>query len=322
MTTEGLPWGVRPMLATAGPLPQGDQWTYEVKWDGYRALVTLQPGAEVPVTVMTRAGNIVTGSYPELQTMADAIGIDVVLDGEIVAFDETGSPSFHRLQTRGGVSGRDAIMRAQTNPIVFVVFDVLHLAGMNTRELPLSHRRTVLDRLDGLDLAGATAWRRSAAYEDGVSLHAATKAANLEGVVAKRLDAPYANGVRSKSWIKVKHLSIDEFLIGGWVPGEGRRERSIGALLLGTPVSDEPGAPLTYTGKVGTGFTDAELDRLYGLLAPTRSDTSMFTVNTEEKTAIYVEPNYWCRVEYGEISPTQMLRFPSYKGLVIEHEEV
>lgn len=263
------------MLATAGPLPEGDQWTYEVKWDGYRALVTLQPGAEVPVTVMTRAGNIVTGSYPELHAMADAIGIDVVLDGEIVAFDEAGSPSFHRLQTRGGVSGRDAIMRAQTNPMVFVVFDVLHLAGMNPRELPLSHRRTVLD---GLDLEGATAWRRSAAYEDGVSLHAATKAANLEGIVAKRLDAPYANGVRSKSWIKVKHLSINEFIIGGWVPGEGRRERSIGALLLGTPVSDEPGAPLAYTGKVGTGFTDAELDRLYALLAPTRSDTSMFTV--------------------------------------------
>lgn len=319
MSSEALPWAVRPMLATSGVLPQGDQWTYEVKWDGYRALLTLRPGAEVPVTVMTRAGNIVTGSYPELQSMADALGITVVLDGEIVAFDEAGLPSFHRLQGRGGVSGRDAIMRSRTNPIVFVVFDVLHLAGMNTRELPLSHRRTVLD---GLDLEGAAAWRRSTAYDDGASLHAATKAANLEGIVAKRLDSPYVSGVRSKNWIKVKHMSIDEFIIGGWVPGEGRRERSIGALLLGTPISDEPGSPLAYTGKVGTGFTDAELDRLYALLSPDRVASSRFNVNTEERTAVYVAPKHWCREEYGEISPTQMLRFPSYKGLVVQHEEV
>jgi bifunctional non-homologous end joining protein LigD len=302
------------MLASPGPLPKGDMWTYEVKWDGYRALVYLQPGEANPVTVMTRAGNDASGAYPELRTMAEAIGVTAVLDGEVVAFDEAGLPSFHRLQSRGGVGGRDAELRVAGNPVVFVAFDLLHLNGLNMRGLPLVQRRQILEQLD---FEGAHSWRLSTSHADGAALHAATLDAGLEGVIAKRLDSPYSVGVRSPSWVKVKHLTIDEFIIGGWVPGEGRRERTIGALLLGMVESDDESAPMRWIGKVGTGFTDAELDRLYNLLAPDKIDVRPFHNNPGERTAVYVSSRHTCRVEYREWSPSGTLRFPSYKGLVI-----
>jgi bifunctional non-homologous end joining protein LigD len=301
------------MLASPGPLPRGDMWTYEVKWDGYRALIYLQPGAANPVTIMTRAGNDVTNTYPELKGMADAIGMTAVLDGEIVAFDEAGQPSFHRLQARGGVSGRDSELRMHSNPVVFVAFDLLHLNGLNMRSLPLSQRRQLLDQLD---FEGAINWRISTSHSDGALLHAATNDAGLEGVIAKRLDSPYSPGVRSPSWVKIKHNTIDEFIIGGWVPGEGRRERTIGALLLGLVESDDPAAPMRWIGKAGTGFTDAELDRLYDLLGPDKTAQRPFHNDPGEKTAVYVSSRHTCRVEYREWSPSGTLRFPSYKGLV------
>ncbi len=330
MTTEALPVGLTPMLASPGPLPDGDVWAYETKWDGVRAVVTVGAGASVNAgagddrtfRIESRRGLDQTGSFPELTALLEVLdGHDVVLDGEIVAFDEGGRPSFHRIQHRLGVTGMGAVSRTQSVPIVYAVFDLLHLDGQSTRALPWTARRKLLELL--IDEPGPF-WRLSAVYDDGAMLWAATREAGLEGVVAKRRDAPYAPGRRSASWVKVKHVTRDRFLIAGWCPGEGRRSGGLGALILALPETDAPvsgpvGAPpLRYVGKVGTGFNDAELTRLGALLAERAlaDTTSTVTPDPREPGQRFIGSELWCEVEYLEWSPEGLLRFPSYKGLV------
>ena len=139
--------------------------------------------------------------------------------------------------------------------------------------------------------------------------------------MAKRTDTPYRPGVRSSTWIKIKHNTVDEFVIGGWVPGEGRREQAIGALILGLRSGSEPHSRLTFVGKVGTGFTAAELDRIYGLLKPLQQATRPFIQDPGERTAVWVEPTESCRVEFHEWTPAGIVRFPSYKAMVPRTEK-
>lgn len=302
-----------PMLATAGDLPRGDRWVYEIKWDGIRALVAVRADGSVSVT--TRLGNDATASFPELAGLGPllaAAGVTALIDGEIVAFGADGRPSFARLQQRLGVGGADASRRAAQVPVVFAAFDLLHLNGMSTRSLPWTDRRSLLERIWPGD---GPAWRLPAVHDDGDSLLAAVRKADLEGVVAKRRTAPYLAGRRSPAWIKVKHLNVDDVVIGGWVPGERGRSGTIGALLVGTPVTDAPGAPLRYLGRVGTGFTTAELTRLGATLAALATDTSPFQ-GFHDPAAHYVSPTLRCRVEYREITPDGVMRHPSYQGLI------
>ena len=301
------------MLATPGPLPHGDGWSYEVKYDGIRALVRVE--ADNCVVITSRAGNDITATFPELHTIAEALdGNSATLDGEIIAMADDGLPSFHRLQERLGVFGSDALRRATLNPVIFIVFDLVELNGLSTTDVPLTARRALLDQLTGLN--DGPNWRRVTVYDDGDALLELTRSVGLEGVVAKRNDARYVGGQRSPNWIKVRNLTTDEFVIGGWVPGEGRRLRTIGALLLGLPESDDADSPLRWIGKVGTGFTDAALDELYLLLAPDVIATRPFTNDPGERTAVYVRPRHRCLVEYREWSPGGVLRFPSWRGLV------
>jgi bifunctional non-homologous end joining protein LigD len=309
--SETLPLTLSPMLATAGQLPIGPGWVYETKWDGIRGMIAIDGAGAV--RIRSRAGNDNTEQFPELTALSGpADGHSLLLDGEIVAFGDDGLPSFNRLQGRLGVMGPAAMIRSQTNPVLFVLFDLLHIDGFSTRRLPLASRRALLDQLE---FGRGSCWHVSPQHEDGQELAAITRAAGLEGVVAKRLDAPYSPGVRSKTWIKQRNLHEDEFVIGGWVPGEGRRESSIGALLLGVRVDDQSDQ-LQWVGKAGTGFTDAELTRLKGLLAPLVRPTSPFDGDVGEKTAVFTEPRLVAKVAYGEYSPDGLLRFPSYKGLV------
>lgn len=314
---EALPFALTPMLASIGPLPTGANWVYELKWDGVRALVAHDTTALVGrrMRIWSRNGNVVTETYPELAALADVLAEhDVVLDGEIVAFDDAGRPSFNRIQERLGVKASDAIIRARINPVVFVAFDLLHLDGLSTRSLPWRSRRALLEQL-GLDVGQN--WRLSTVHDDGAELHEATRAADLEGVLAKRVDAPYSAGLRSLAWIKVKNLTTDEFVIGGWVPGDGRRQSMIGALLLGLPTSDAPDSPLRWVGRAGTGFSMRELERLHELLEPDLTAVSPFVNDPGEKAAMFVGSRHCCRVEYREMTKDGILRFPSYKGLVV-----
>jgi bifunctional non-homologous end joining protein LigD len=200
--------------------------------------------------------------------------------------------------------------RARDNPVVYVLFDVLYLDGRLLLERPYQERRALLD---GLGLQGP-AWQTPAAQVgDGAALLEASARQGLEGLIAKRLDSPYEPGRRSSAWIKVKNTRRQELVIGGWVPGEGRRQERIGALLVG--YYDDDGF-LHYAGRVGTGFTDRTLADLSARLRPLRRRTSPFAEPTKlPRGAVFCEPGLVAEVEFSEWTPAGMLRAPSFKGL-------
>ena len=308
-----MPEHVVPMLAKLSTLPPDDErWAYEIKWDGVRAVAYIPDKG--PVRLESRNLNDVTRQYPEAAAVGAALKKSAVLDGEVVAFDELGRPSFERLQGRMHLTGPDAIdARTRSNPIAYCIFDILYLDGESLMRLPYTERRA---RLEQLDLNGPT-WR-TPAYRagDGAELLAASAQQGLEGIVAKRLDSTYEPGRRGGQWLKVKNTRSQELVIGGWVPGEGRRQGRIGALLMGYYDHDPPEPELRYAGKVGTGFNASELDKLEGLLAPLRRDTSPFTgVRQPERGALFVDPELVAEVEFNEWTKQTMLRHPSYKGL-------
>ena len=299
-----LPRDLSPMLAVTGALPGGGGWSYEVKWDGVRALVAVEAGR---VRLHSRAGNEVTGGYPELGQV-DAGPAELLLDGEVVAFDAQGRPDFGRLQERMHVRGPSpALMRA--TPVALVLFDVLHVDGESLLGAPYDARR---ERLEALPLAGP-AWQVPPAFPgDGEVLLASTSAQGLEGVVAKRRDSPYLPGRRSDAWVKVKHVSRQSAVVVGWKAGEGGRSGQLGSLLLA--VQGAPG--LEFAGHVGTGFTAATLRRVGELLAPLATAVAPCEVPREHaRVARWVRPELVVDVEFTGWTRDGRLRHPSYKGL-------
>jgi bifunctional non-homologous end joining protein LigD len=223
---EAMPARLVPMLAATGALPPHQEaWAFEVKWDGVRAIAYAQPGR---LRLESRNLNDVSAAYPEVRGLVEDLGMcEAVLDGEVVAFDENGRPSFERLQRRMHVTAPSAVRRlAASTPVVYAIFDLLYLDGHSLMELPYSERRA---RLEALELNGP-AWRVPAAHPGaGAELLKATREQGLEGIVAKRLDSRYEPGRRTGAWLKIKHTLRQELVIGGWLPGEGRRARRIGA---------------------------------------------------------------------------------------------
>jgi bifunctional non-homologous end joining protein LigD len=233
----------------------------------------------------------------------------VVLDGELVAFDEADRPSFQRLQGRIHLASPQEIAeRARAIPVTFVIFDLLHLGGRNTRELSYEQRR---EELEGLRLDGPS-WQTPGYHVgEGSKLFKASRRQGLEGVVAKRLGSPYLPGKRGGAWLKIKNHRSQEVVIGGWLPGKGRRSGTIGALLAGYNEDGE----LRFAGKVGTGFGEEDLRRLHERLQPLRRETSPFTGRQPERGSIFVEPELVAEVEFGEWTNAGTMRHPAFKGL-------
>jgi bifunctional non-homologous end joining protein LigD len=313
--TEPLPQGLRPMTATLGTLPEDEEgWAFEIKWDGVRALAYVEGGR---VSFESRTGHDQTATFPELRKLGDALaGREAVLDGEIVAFDEHGRPSFQQLQGRLGVGSETGVRRRMAQaPAHYMLFDLLFLDGRSYMREPYSERRRLLE---GLELAGSS-WRTPGYHVgDGQGLLEASRMQGLEGIVAKRLDSDYRPGRRSRSWIKIKNVGRQEFVIGGWTHGEGGRGGSIGAVLVGyhepadAPVGERR---LRYAGKVGTGFTAQTLADLHARLEPLGRQTSPFEGGTLPRRANWVEPELVCEVEFREWTRAGTLRAPSFKGL-------
>jgi bifunctional non-homologous end joining protein LigD len=306
-----LPEHVRPMLATLGELPKDDaNWSYEMKWDGVRALAYVQNGR---ARFTSRNDIDVTVSYPELHSLAEQLGeTPVLLDGEIVSFDDAGRPSFKRLQQRMHVASAATARRlAETDPAVYLIFDLLHLDGRDVFDLPYTQRRELLE---GLELEGGS-WQTPPAFSgDGPDAVAASKEQGLEGVMAKRSSSRYLPGRRSPDWVKVKNFHTQEVVVGGWSPGKGRREGTVGALLLGVPTPEG----LRYVGQVGTGFTDAMLHDLAARLHRIARKTSPFSPDVpraDARDAQWVTPELVGEVAFGEWTGDGRLRHPSWRGL-------
>jgi bifunctional non-homologous end joining protein LigD len=304
-----LPDKIEPMLAsTSKHLPVGDKWAYEIKWDGVRAIGYADGGR---LRLESRNGNNVTPRYPELRALGRALGThEAILDGEVVALDANGRPSFQRLQRRMHLTSEGMVRRlSQSEPVVYMVFDLLWLDGHSLLELTYEQRRSLLDKLE---LAGPT-WQVPAYHTgNGPGLLEATRAQGLEGLVAKRLDGTYVPGRRSQGWVKVKNVRTTDVVVGGWVGGDGGRLGKIGALVIGFTAPD---GTLRYAGKVGTGFNEAELKRLQGIVDPLARETTPFTGTQPEKATHFIEPTLVAIVDYGDITDAGTLRHPVYKGL-------
>lgn len=311
-----IPRDLEPMLAVAGALPAAkddEKWSYEVKWDGVRALVAVQDGR---ITVTSRNGNDVTASYPELRGLGLQLGsTQTLLDAEIVAFNAAGRSDFGLLQARMHV-GRPGAALLRATPVQLLVFDVLHLAGASLLDRSYDERR---EALAALHLQGEH-WSVPPAFVGGgQALLEATRAQGLEGILAKRRDSRYLPGKRSDCWLKVKHIRRTSAVIAGWKPGEGGRAGRIGSLLLG--VQGPNG--LEYAGHVGTGFSAATLTMLADRLEPLRRGDLPFASAVPRmyaKDAVWVEPRLVAEVDYTEWTKDGRLRHPSYKGLRVDYD--
>lgn len=290
-----------PMLASTRPDPFDDpSWWFEVKWDGYRAIVGSEDGR---VRARSRRGLDLLGPFPELAGLDLPDG--VVLDGEVVAFDPDGNPSFSLLQRRTGFGGAGTGAKVGVN---LVVFDVLFHGADITSE-PLEERRSVLDRLD---LASPIIVPEPTP-ESGVGLYGAVRERGLEGIVAKRLGSSYHPGKRSTDWLKIQVRHRLRAVVGGYLPGEGGRSATFGSILVGLY---EP-MGLRWIGAVGSGFTDQTLEAFHGALTQMERDTSPFVndVVVPGGAPVWVEPAIVVTVEYKEWTVDEHLRAPVFKGV-------
>jgi bifunctional non-homologous end joining protein LigD len=292
------------MLATTGELPGGPGWAYEFKWDGVRALAVLSGGR---ARLYARSGAEITSAYPELEGLGEVLG-DALLDGEVVALDEAGRPSFTALAERMHVRERGRAARlAASLPVTYMIFDLLRLDGIELFGQAYSARRRLLDQLE---LAGGR-WLVPPSFADGPATEAAAREYDLEGVVAKRLDSVYRPGARSMDWIKMKLDLTEDFVIGGWRPGV----RKIGGLLVGAP---RPGGGLSFRGRVGGGIGAHAERSLLEVLEPLRTDHSPFADDVpreDARGANWVHPQVVVEVKYGNRTPDGRLRFPRFMRL-------
>jgi bifunctional non-homologous end joining protein LigD len=296
------------MLAVPGRLPSDEQsWSLELKWDGIRGIAYIRDGG---LLVRSRNDIDITSTYPEVQQLASELGdMPAILDGELVALDTHGRPSFGRLQQRMKQTAPSGALLS-SYPVVYAVFDLLALDGRATVDLPYERRRELLEAV----VPDGPAWRVSPMLEGkATDVLSATAQQGLEGVVAKRHGSPYRPGVRSPDWRKVKNDRTQEVVIGGWKAGRGSRELTLGSLLLGIPEPDG----LRYVGKVGTGFTHAMLGDMLALLSRRERPTTPFIGITREEAvaARWCEPELVGEVSYTDWTPEQRLRQPSWRGL-------
>ena len=309
---EPMPEKVVPMMARTATLPRDDdEWAFEVKWDGVRAVCHSEPGR---MRLHSRNLLDITPRYPEIGRLNRALSHHrAILDGEIVALDAEGKPSFGALQRRMHVGSESTVRRlAKEAPVTYIIFDLLWLDGHSLMDLPYTERRA---RLAELELGDNGRWRvPDYVVGHGQQLLSATEQQGLEGVIAKRLDSLYEPGRRTPSWLKIKNVDRQEVVVGGWVPGDGRRRDRIGALLVG--VREDDGS-LRHVGRVGTGFTEAELDRLAEKLRPLEREDSPFAPGGPKipRGAVFAEPELVAEVEFREWTDGGQLRAPSYKGL-------
>jgi DNA ligase D-like protein (predicted ligase) len=294
---------VEPMLARSADPFSDTRWIFEIKWDGTRALCYI----EDTVHLINRRQIDITHRYPEFQAIHEHVQAhSCVLDGEIVVLRD-GIPSFRDLQRREHNQDSFKIsLLTHSIPAQFIVFDILSVNGEDVTGEPLLDRKQLLHSI----VTQTSQIIVSPFIEgEGESYFISAVKRGFEGIMAKKKDSVYQPGVRSGSWLKIKKTHTVDCVIGGYTEGEGAREQTFGALLLG--VND----PLDYIGKVGTGFTDADLAYIHGLLSPLETDDSPFSTEIDIEGVHYVQPVYVCEVKYLERTHDNRLRAPVFLRL-------
>jgi DNA ligase D-like protein (predicted ligase) len=300
-----IPSWARPQLATLTKDRFSDpQWLFERKLDGER-LLAFRDGSGV--RLLTRNERDVTATFPEVADALRAQKADgFVVDGEVVAFRD-GQTSFSRLQQRLGVA-HPAPGLIEDFPVTYYIFDVLFAGGHDVRALPQRERKERLRAL--LDFAGPLRYTEHR-VGDGEAFYRQACADGWEGLIAKRADAPYAEG-RTRNWLKFKCIAGQEFVIGGYTDPRGSRQ-GLGALLVGYYDAD---GQLTYAGKVGTGFSTASLRSLHASLSALERDTSPFTAGRPPRAGVHwTEPRLVAQIEFAEWTTDGLLRQPRFEGL-------
>jgi bifunctional non-homologous end joining protein LigD len=266
----------------------------------------------------------VSARYPELEAIADSLRKhSAIVDGEVVALDDEGRPRFQLIQSRMGLSSPAAVKaKMKQRPVDYVIFDLLHLDGRCVRDLPYLQRRELLE---GLGLDGPR-WRTPAYRLDGgADLLEAARRQSLEGIVAKRTDSPYRPGKRTGEWIKTRVWKRQEFVIGGYIPGEGRRAKRVGSLLVGyyderrSELRKGQEQTLRFAGGVGSGLKESDLDFLTKELRKRERPSSPFDVGQptgpKARFSVWCEPELVCEVSWTEWTNEGTLRQPAFKGM-------
>lgn len=303
---ETMPTKLTPMLAGTGEAPfSHPDWLFEPKLDGYRVLAFVRDGE---VKLRSRRSLDLTPAFPAIATELARQSADMILDGEVLALDAAGRPSFNALQNRALLKTPREIAAAERDtPAVFYGFDLLHFAGLDLRPAPYSDRRRYLAQC----LLPSPHVQRVHASEDGVALHAAALAQGFEGVMAKRCDSRYEAGRRSSAWLKIKPTHSAEFVIGGYTLGRGARA-SLGALLLGYW---EHGR-LRYAGHLGSGLDDATIAQLKQRFEPLVAERHPFAEAPPlHRATIWLRPETVAEVKFAEWTPDGYLRAPVFLRL-------
>jgi bifunctional non-homologous end joining protein LigD len=302
------------MLATLVDKPfDNPQWLFEIKWDGYRAVAFLEGGA---TRLVSRNQNDMTRQYPELRDLSDYVRArNAVLDGEIVALDDSGRPSFSLMQQRTGISGSGRKVKAADTavPIAYYVFDLLYLEGYDLTGVDLEQRKAVLSGI----IAGSGLVRYSDHHlQQGKALFEAARQQGLEGIVAKRRNSCYEQK-RSREWLKMKITRRQECVIGGYTDPRGGREH-FGSIVLG--LYDEKGR-LLHVGQAGSGFTEKTHEDMWGLLQKLKTDKNPFANKVEStRRTHWVKPELVAEIKFTEWTHETngggvKMRAPVYQGL-------
>lgn len=291
-------------------VPKGEDYLYEVKWDGIRAMISLEDGQ---LKIRSRNHNDITAQFPELLQADKGFRATCGLfDAEIVCLDKNGRPDFKKVISRLQARGETNIQKlSKTSPVFCYIFDCLYLDGRPLVNEALVKRKEWLADAIKTD----SPYRMSESVDDGEALFAAAREHGLEGIMAKRKDGKYLPGRRSDVWLKVKVRNTVDCLIIGYTTGKGNRESTFGSL----QIAEEVEGALHYRGKVGTGFDDAtmkyilgELKKLKKLKSPPKLTGSPIV---DEKTSQWVEPRLVAEISYAQLTRDKMYREPVFVRL-------
>lgn len=299
---------IEPMLSdSSDKIPSSKDSLFEIKWDGIRALITVEDGQ---VRILSRNQNDITAQFPELQGVDKAFRVtNGLFDAEIVCLDKEGKPEFKKVINRLMTKGESAIQKlSKSNPAYCYLFDCLYLDGRSLINDPLIKRKEWLKDTVRAD----TPYRASEFVEDGESLFNAAREHGLEGIMAKKKDGKYLPGKRSDLWLKIKVRNTRECVIIGYNPGKGDRSVTFGGLHIAEKINDE----LVYRGKVGTGFDQAAIKDIYSQLKKLKEIMKPIKDKVmDEKTSLWIEPKLFLEVSFASLTPDKMFREPVFVRL-------